>query len=51
MDHRPEDCRIEIIGSLDPHAIEILQLEIRRLAKRYGVLVSAARIEKGEGER
>ena len=28
--------RIRILGDLDPHDAEALQLEIRRLAKRYG---------------
>jgi len=28
--------RIQIVGELDPHDAEALQLEIRRLAKRYG---------------
>jgi predicted TIM-barrel fold metal-dependent hydrolase len=28
--------RIRIVGILDPHDAEALQLEIRRLAKRYG---------------
>lgn len=28
--------RIRIVGDLDPHDTEALQLEIRRLAKRYG---------------
>jgi predicted TIM-barrel fold metal-dependent hydrolase len=28
--------RIRIVGDLDPHDAEALQLEIRRLAKRYG---------------
>jgi hypothetical protein len=27
--------RIQIVGELDPHDAEALQLEIRRLAKRY----------------
>ena len=34
---RPERVdRIQIVGNLDPHDAEALQLEIRRLAKRYG---------------
>ena len=41
-----ERSRIEITGTLDAHALEALQLEIRRLAKQYGVVVSALRIEK-----
>jgi hypothetical protein len=28
--------RIQIVGDLDPHDAEALQLEVRRLAKRYG---------------
>jgi len=28
--------RIRIVGDLDPHDAEALQLEIRRLVKRYG---------------
>jgi len=28
--------RIRIVGNLDPHDAEALQLELRRLAKRYG---------------
>jgi hypothetical protein len=28
--------RIQIVGDLDPHDAEALQLELRRLAKRYG---------------
>jgi len=34
---RPERVdRIRIVGNLDPHDAEALQLEIRRLVKRYG---------------
>jgi hypothetical protein len=34
---RPERVdRIQIVGNLDPHDAEALQLELRRLAKRYG---------------
>jgi len=33
---RPERVdRIRIVGNLDPHDAEALQLEIRRLVKRY----------------
>jgi predicted TIM-barrel fold metal-dependent hydrolase len=28
--------RIRIVGDLDPHDAEALELEIRRLARRYG---------------
>lgn len=38
--------RIEITGTLDRHAVEILQLELRRLAKRYGVEIKRLRVEK-----
>jgi len=41
-----ERTRIEVTGSLDAHALEVLQLEIRRLATQHGVVVSALRIEK-----
>ena len=34
---RPERVdRIRIVGNLDPHDAEALQLELRRLVKRYG---------------
>jgi predicted TIM-barrel fold metal-dependent hydrolase len=34
---RPERVdRIRIVGNLDPHDAEALQLEIRRLVKRHG---------------
>jgi predicted TIM-barrel fold metal-dependent hydrolase len=36
--------RIQIVGDLDPHDAEALQLEIRRLAKRYG-RIKALQIE------
>jgi hypothetical protein len=33
---RPERVdRIRIVGNLDPHDAEALELELRRLAKRY----------------
>ena len=40
------DCRIEVTGCLDPHELEILQLEIRRLAKRYDAVVRCLRVQK-----
>jgi len=46
--------RIEILGTLDRHAAEVLQLEFRRLAKRYGVEIKTLRVErigKGSAER
>jgi len=43
---RPElAARIEIVGELDPHAAEALQLELRRLAKRYGGAIDELSIE------
>ncbi len=42
-----DDC-IEIRGTLDRHAVEVLQLELRRLAKRYGVEVKGLRVERVE---
>ncbi len=38
--------RIEIIGTLDRHAVEAIRLEIRRLAKRYGVEIKGLRVER-----
>jgi hypothetical protein len=37
--------RMEIVGDMDRHAMEALYLEVRRLAKRYGVEVKGFRIE------
>jgi hypothetical protein len=41
--------RIEIVGDLDPHEAEALQLELRRLARRYGLIndvqIETARVE------
>jgi len=37
--------RIRIVGDLDPHDAEALQLEIRRLAKRYGRRIKELQIE------
>lgn len=44
--------RIEVTAELDPHAAELLRLEIGRLARRHGVEIKAFRIEKlaDEGE-
>ncbi|HET7853382.1 MAG TPA: hypothetical protein VFM04_02855, partial [Candidatus Methylomirabilis sp.] len=36
--------RIEIPGDVDPHATEALYVEVRRLAKRYGVRIKEFRI-------
>jgi hypothetical protein len=40
--------RIEISGTLDRHAVEALQLELRRLAKRFGVEIKELRVERPE---
>ncbi len=42
--------RLEIIGTLDRHAVEALRLEIRRLSKRYGVDIKEFRIERVEAD-
>ena len=42
--------RVEITGGLDRQAVEALHLEIRRLARRHGVDLTAFRIEKTTGE-
>ncbi len=42
MSERTPDAviaRIEISGRLDRHAIEAIRLEVRRLARQYGVEV------------
>ena len=39
----------EIIGEGDAHALEALCLEIRRLAKRHGVIVEELRVEPVRG--
>ena len=39
MKRRRHVERIHIVGEFDPHDAEALQLEIRRLAKRYGRIV------------
>lgn len=35
--------RIELRGKLDRHAVEALHLEVRRLARRYGIEITAFR--------
>ena len=37
--------RLEIRGELDRRAVESLEIEIRRLAKRHGVVITEVRIE------
>lgn len=41
---------IKILGNLDRHAAEALQLEIRRLARRHGVEIDEFRIEEAQDE-
>jgi len=36
---------LELSGDLDPHAVELLRLELRRLARRHGVDVADFRVE------
>ena len=40
--------RLEISGRMDRHAAEALQLEARRLAKRYGIDIKGIRLERPE---
>ncbi len=42
--------RIEIRGDLDRHAAEALYLEIRRVARRYGLDIREFRVEKVTGQ-
>lgn len=42
--------RIEIEGGLDRQAAEAFELEIRRLAKRYGVEIEEFRVGKEAGK-
>jgi hypothetical protein len=42
--------RVEVSGQLDRRAAEALQLEARRLARRYGLEVDAIRVETAEPE-
>ena len=49
---RPELAeRVEIVGELDAHDAEALQLELRRLAKRYGGAIAELSIETSTLER
>ncbi len=40
--------RLEISGKMDRHAAEALQLEARRLAKRYGIDIRGISLERPE---
>jgi len=42
---------IEIVGELDAHDAEALQLELRRLAQRHGVAIEELSIETSTAER
>lgn len=44
------DRRIEITGTLDRHAAEALQLEIRHLAKRQGIDIKEIRVGEVAGD-
>jgi hypothetical protein len=43
--------RLEISGMMDRHAAEALQLEARRLAKRYGIDIQVQGPRRPEEER
>jgi hypothetical protein len=43
--------RLEISGRMDRHAAEALQLEARRLAKRYEIDIQGIRLERPEDGR
>ena len=40
--------RIRITGTLDRHALEALQLEIRRLARLHGIQIQGIQVERTE---
>jgi hypothetical protein len=42
--------RIEVIAEMDTHGVEAFYLEIRRLARRYGVDVQRFRAERMPGK-
>jgi type IV pilus biogenesis protein CpaD/CtpE len=46
-----QEARIEIRGAMTRHAAEALSLEIRRLARQYGIDVTQVRVERPEEER
>ena len=37
---------IEVTGDLDPHGVEALRVELRRMAKQHGVSVSDITVEE-----
>ncbi len=42
--------RFEVTGELDPHALEALHLEVRRLAARLGAEITEWRVENAQDE-
>jgi len=42
---RREVHRIELVGELDAHDVEALQLELRRLLRRHAPMLRQVRIE------
>jgi hypothetical protein len=50
---RPADREkdVEILGAMTRRAAEALQLEIRRLARRYDIDIEQIRIERPEEQR
>ena len=40
--------RIALSGNLDRQSAEALQLELRRLARRHGIAIKSARIERAD---
>jgi hypothetical protein len=43
---RQDEVRIEVIGDLDRHGLEALQLEVRRMAKQHGIKIAKITVEK-----
>jgi hypothetical protein len=41
---------LALTGVLDRQAAELLQIEIRRLARRHGLTISGLRVERADGE-
>jgi ABC-type phosphate transport system auxiliary subunit len=43
---REREERFEITGDLDDQTVEVIRLEMRELARRYGVTITEFRLEK-----
>jgi hypothetical protein len=43
--------RVWVVGDLGPHEAEAFQLEIRRLARRYGRKIKELQIERAPAKR